>query len=132
MQPSVLVVEDNNIVQEFIELLLIQGGCKHILLASNRDEAENQFKRNKDTIGAVIMDGSLTPMNPDFETGPLIEMMLRENPSLPIVAATGHPDSVPRMLAAGCVRAANPKKKDEAAGIVLEILGIKKIPIPSM
>lgn len=130
MQPSVLVVEDNNIVQEFIELLLMQGGCKHILLASNRNEAEEKFRANKETIGAVIMDGSLTPMNPDFETGPLIEMMLREIPSLPIIAATGHPDSVPRMLEAGCVRAAHPNKKDEAAHIALEILGIKKIPVP--
>lgn len=82
--PTVLVVDDEELMREVTQLILEENGCKTIV-ARDGLEAVELFKEHKNEIRLVFMDFSMPRMN-----GYEAFMKIREmNPKVGVVFASG-------------------------------------------
>lgn len=96
---SILIVEDDSSVSEFLEAALNSCGYK-VFIANNGHEALKIFNENKDNINLIITDLVMPGID-----GIKLSSMLREiNESVKIIAITGYPMKLDRdMLHAGII-----------------------------
>ncbi|MFQ5673405.1 MAG: response regulator [Nitrospinales bacterium] len=87
---KILIVDDEQDVRDVLRLHLEQGGY-HVLEASNGEEAIAIMRKgaNMINVGLILCDIRMPKIN-GVEA---IDFFLRENPSIPVVAVTGYPDS---------------------------------------
>jgi len=84
--PTVLVVDDNDVVSEFLSATLCAYGYD-TLLASNRDQAIEHCRRHGEGIHALIADVRLGAQD-GFESARLLQTFC---PSVKIVLISGYP-----------------------------------------
>ena len=85
-EPTVLIVDDNDVVSEFLSNTFCAYGYR-TLLASNRDQALEHCHRHGDAIHALIADVRLGAQD-GFETARMLQTIC---PGMKIVLISGYP-----------------------------------------
>ncbi|NVN91405.1 MAG: transporter substrate-binding domain-containing protein [Desulfuromonadales bacterium] len=86
---TILVAEDEALVQFFVKKALTKAGYR-LILAEDGEEALRKFKENQDTISLVITDVSMPKM--DGQT--LCEEMCKINPRIKVIFLSGYTEEM--------------------------------------
>jgi len=84
--PTVLIVEDNDAVADFLQITFRAYGY-HTLLAANREQAVKHCQRGTNTIQALIADVRLGGSS-GFETA---QMLKKICPEMKVILISGYP-----------------------------------------
>jgi len=90
----ILVVDDEESVARFIQALLDTQGHR-VTIKSNSAQALEYFKQNADQIDLVFTDQTM----PGVSGMELAEQILKQNPQMPIILATGYSQQVNEEMA---------------------------------
>jgi len=81
---TILVVDDEELVRDLAKRILERSGYR-VLLAANGKEALALYKKEQENISLVILDLIM----PEMSGGQCLEELLKENPGVKVLVATG-------------------------------------------
>ena len=119
-QPTVLVVDDDESLQNLFKLFLKKIGFSRVVVGTVK-EAIAAFEKQK--FDLVFLDLKL----PDGPADDVYDFVKREQPDCPIIIITGYPDSemLDRILAKGPITVLKKPLKTEQLQQTVRILGHK-------
>ena len=124
----VLLVEDHAAEARVLtRLVRSYGGVIEIVWASSSDVAVNVYRELKGSLWAIVFDGYLETTSRD-DTLPIIALVKSDGFSGHMIAYSGNPDMMKRMVRAGCTERC---PKDEVINVLLELLRDEGIEIPA-
>jgi excisionase family DNA binding protein len=121
-QPTVLVVDDDESLQNLFKLFLRKIGFSRVVLGTVKDAVAAIEKQKFDLI---FLDLKL----PDGPADDVYDIAKREQPDCPIVIITGYPDSdmLDRILAKGPITVLKKPLNAEQVRQTIAILGHKEV-----
>ena len=119
-QPTVLVVDDDESLQDLFKLFLKKIGFSRVVVGSVKEAIAALEKQRFDL---VFLDLKL----PDGPADDVYDFVKREQPDCPIIIITGYPDSemLDRILAKGPITVLKKPLKTEQLQQTVKILGHK-------
>ena len=132
-QPTVLVVDDDESLQNLFKLFLKKIGFSRVVVGSVKEAIAALEKQKFDL---VFLDLKL----PDGPADDVYDFIKREQPDCPVIIITGYPDSemLDRILAKGPITVLKKPLKTEQLQQTVRILGQKtrsswprSLPVPS-
>ena len=119
-QPTVLVVDDDESLQNLFKLFLKKIGFSRVVVGSVKEAIAALEKQKFDL---VFLDLKL----PDGPADDVYDFIKREQPDCPVIVITGYPDSVmlDRILAKGPITVLKKPLKTEQLQQTVRILGHK-------
>ena len=121
-QPTVLVVDDDESLQNLFKLFLKKIGFSRVVVGTVKEAIAALEKQKFDL---VFLDLKL----PDGPADDVYDFVKREQPDCPIIIITGYPDSemLDRILAKGPITVLKKPLKTEQLQQTVRILGHKEI-----
>ncbi|MBI4418054.1 MAG: response regulator [Ignavibacteriales bacterium] len=122
-RPTVLVVEDEDVLVELLRGMLEANGFS-VITATDGAEAVDIYRKNRKDIAIVLTDMGL-PSKGGWE---VLEEVLKMNPAAKVICASGFLDSAIRdeMLAAGAVEfIQKPYAYDSLIALMRQLLDAK-------
>jgi len=119
-QPTVLVVDDDESLQNLFKLFLKKIGFSRVVVGTVKEAIAALEKQRFDL---VFLDLKL----PDGPTDDVYDFVKREQPDCPVIIITGYPDSemLDRILAKGPITVLKKPLKTEQLQQTVKILGDK-------